>query len=604
MKKLAYGLIGLAIVVGIALWFFYPDSPEPMPIPTIDRTTIRSTEGGDYVGFVDSHGARAWLGIAYAQPPVGELRWKAPLPPFHHDGLKDANIFGNACVQFASPIGPTNDTPDANNVVGDEDCLYLNIWSAPNTQSAPVMVWIHGGGNTIGHAGSYNGASLAARHKVVVVTVNYRLGLMGWFHHPKVAVGSPEDQSGNFGNLDIVRALEWVRDNIEVFGGDPTNVTLFGESAGARNTLGMIATPLAKGLFHRAIVQSGGYWTTDKDSAMAMAADGGHQNSSSEIINRVLDSDSADIETDVTKGLSIAQLRSKLESKRATDFYAAIGGDALSGMSDIPLIAADGYVVPNAPLEEIFGVAGAFNDVPVILGTNRDEPSLFMVMDPQHTETTLGIFRSLRDESEYLRRVYYGAQSWKVGGVDSIAQLMTGAGHTEVYAYRFDWDEEPDVMFFELSKALGAAHGLEIAFVFGDFGGGLGLDYIYPNNSNQFQLSDSMMSYWVEFAYTGDPGRGRSKQEVAWLGWGVQGQSMLVLDTATDGGIRMSDEIVTVDGLLDELRDDPAISPSVRCEIYQQMRRPGSHPRFSDETPEEFGCSQRGADVAVERAQL
>ena len=602
MKKFAYSLIALAVVIAVLLWIFFPDSFEPEPVPIADQTTVRSTEGGDYVGFIDTYGARAWLGIAFAQPPVGELRWKAPLPPITHEGAKDATKIGSACIQFASAIAPVNATPDINNVVGNEDCLYLNVWSAPNTHGAPVMVWLHGGGNTIGHGGSYNGARLATAHNVVVVTINYRLGLLGWFFHPKVSVGSLEDQSGNYGTLDVVRALEWVRDNIGEFGGDPSNVTLFGESAGARDTLAMMASPIADGLFHKAIVQSGGYWSTNTHEAKSLAKDGGSLNSSTEIINRVLARTSGASNVDVSQHMSVEDLRLALDSKHATEFYVAIDGGGFSGMVDLPQMVIDGHVVPETSAERTFGILSGFSAVPVILGTNRDEPSLFMFFDPRYTNTTLGVFRSLKDETEYLRRVYYGAQGWKVSGVDSLAQLMTAAGHSDVYAYRFDWDEEPDLLFFDLSKALGAAHGLEIPFVFGGFGQDMGADYFYPHDENQRQLTESMMSYWAEFAYNGDPGRGRSNTEVEWLAWGEQGKSSILLDTPTDGGIRMMDEIVTFEKLMEELLNDQAISSAVRCEIYRDLRSRERAADVSDEEAAKFGCVQLPEmEVAMEQ---
>ena len=588
MKKFVYSVLVMAVVVAALLWIFLPDSSETTFVAVAEPTTLRGTEGGEYVGFIDNYGARAWLGMAFAQPPTGELRWKAPQPPMPHQGTKEATRIGSACTQFASIIGPADDAPDENNVVGDEDCLYLNVWSAPNNHNAPVMFWIHGGGNTIGHGGSYNGAKLAATHNLVVVSINYRLGVLGWFQHPKVTFGSPAESSGNFGILDVVRALEWTRDNIAEFGGDPNNVTVFGESAGARNALALMASAGAKGLFHKAIVQSGGYWSSELSEAVPLEANGGHKNSSSEIINRVL-SVSNQTASDVTEELTKATLRTRLESKSSSAIFAAVQDDGLSGMSDIPQLITDGYVVPNGSAEEIFGESGRYNEVPVILGTNRDEVALFLSFDPQNVESTLGVFRSLRNETEYLRRVYYGSQSWKVTGVDSLAQQMVAAGNSKVFAYRFDWDEEPDVFFFDMSTALGAAHGLELAFVFGDSGRGMNLEFIYPNDENQHRLSDSMMSYWAEFAHSGDPGRGRSGNETEWLAWSQQGKTTLLLDTQTDGGIRMMDEVVTFASLKQELLEDVLISDlALRCEIYLSTYQYDA--RSSVEEQESMGC--------------
>jgi para-nitrobenzyl esterase len=262
MRKAAIALIVVAVLVVVAVNLWLGRGSDEAPAPERDDTTLRSTTSGDVVGFSDAHGARAWLGIPYAEPPVGARRWRSPGAAAPAAGVSETLAIGNLCPQLASLLSGSGQDAAPGSVVGDEDCLYLNVWSPPNARKLPVMFWIHGGGNSIGHGGSYNGANLAATRDVVVVTINYRLGFLGWFTHPALATGNPEDDSGNYGTLDIVRALEWTRDNIAAFGGDPANVTVFGESAGAFDTLAMMASPLTTGLFHRAIVQSGGFQTT------------------------------------------------------------------------------------------------------------------------------------------------------------------------------------------------------------------------------------------------------------------------------------------------------------------------------------------------------
>lgn len=280
MRKAAIVLIVIGILVVIAANLFLTNPPTPLPPPVADPTTLRHTTSGDYVGFRDKYGARTWQGIPYAQPPIERNRWKSPKAPIAELKVKEALGLGKTdlgktdlakidlaktglgkmspgkmCPQFSSLL--SGGTPGS--IIGDEDCLYLSIWSPPNAVDLPVMLWIHGGGNTIGHGGSYNGHALATKRGIVVVSINYRLGVFGWFNHPVLHTGDPLDDSGNYGTLDIIRALAWVKNNIVEFGGDPDNVTVFGESAGAFNTLAMMASPVAKGLFHKAIVQSGGF---------------------------------------------------------------------------------------------------------------------------------------------------------------------------------------------------------------------------------------------------------------------------------------------------------------------------------------------------------
>jgi para-nitrobenzyl esterase len=207
--------------------------------PVVDPSTRRSTRSGEVVGFRGRYGSDVWLGIPYAKPPVGASRWRAPQPPEPWTGTRSALAFGPPCTQYASAFGGVADARPGT-PAGSEDCLYLNVYT-PHAQPPigdarlPVMVWIHGGGNTIGEGGFYNGGNLAQIHNLVVLTLNYRLGPFGWFRHAALRAdgASDTDRSGNFGTLDLVRALEWVRDNIATFGGDPGIVRPGQTAAGA-----------------------------------------------------------------------------------------------------------------------------------------------------------------------------------------------------------------------------------------------------------------------------------------------------------------------------------------------------------------------------------
>ena len=249
----------------VASWIACASEPPPQA-PSADPATLRHLPAGDVVGSHGRHGGHAWLGLPYAEPPQGELRWRAPQPLLPWTATREALTFGASCPQLASRVGG-DDSAEPGALVGDEDCLTLNVYApafAPDqvpTGAArlPVMVWIHGGGNTIGAANGYDGSRLATTHPLIVVMVNYRLGALGWFRHAALRAGrDPVEASGNFGTLDQLRALAWVRDNAAAFGGDPGNVTIFGESAGGQNVLALLVSPLAGGLFQRAIVQSGG----------------------------------------------------------------------------------------------------------------------------------------------------------------------------------------------------------------------------------------------------------------------------------------------------------------------------------------------------------
>lgn len=591
MKKAAVILIVLAVVVVAGGFLYVANLPEPEPPPVRDDTTLRNTEGGEVVGFIDDFGARAWMGVPFAEPPSGDLRWRAPRPPSRSGEVIEALAPGPMCPQFETILSG-GELGGESAVIGNEDCLYLNIWSPPNARDLPVMLWIHGGGNTIGHAGSFIGARLATAQNLVVVTTNYRLGVFGWFNHRALQTGDPADDSGNYGTLDLVRALEWTRDNIAAFGGDPGRVTVFGESAGAYNTLALMASPLAAGLFHRAIVQSGGFEVADPVRGRNYSDEGGHEFSGPEIVNRLLVADGLASDGKSARrqqeSLDDAATREYLYGKSPGAIFTALDGGAF-GMIDLPDNFGDGTVLPNLPTGEIFSDAASHNRVPVILGTNRDEPTLFMTRDPRYVDNTFGIFYSLKDEQTYRSLAHYGAQAWKVRGVDDLARAMTASGNPDVYAYRFDWDEEPSIMGYDLSVALGAAHAIEIGFVFGEFNG-LGLGYVYPDDENQWRLSDSVMSYWAEFAYAGNPGAGRDGAETPWLAWGQQGKTRIVLDTPTDGGIRMDDEVVTYETLKAELVADGDFGDkSVHCATYVRTFRDTG--LFDGAEYEALGCS-------------
>ncbi len=568
----------LAVTAGVAAAAFATYlvlRPAGAPPAVPDDSTLRATDAGQVVGYVDQSGASVWKGIPFAEPPVGELRWRAPHAPAPWHGVRQALAAGPVCPQLANPLaGPGN--ARGKGVVGNEDCLYLNVWAPEHGDRLPVMFWIHGGGNSIGTGATYDGSTLATRYGVVVITINYRLGPLGWFAHPDLKDGDPLDDSGNYGTLDIVRALQWTHDNVTAFGGDPGNVTVFGESAGGVDTLAMMASPLARGLFHRAIVESGGFSTTPMAEAGNYASDGGRTNSAREIVDHLLiadgtvpdDAAARSYQSDMTR----QQLHDYLYGKTPEDIFATFHARALA-MLNVPDNFGDGHVLPAMSTEAIFSKAGNYNAVPVILGTNRDEVALFLALDPHYQKRFLWLFPRIKNESQYLRLVHYGSQAWKARGVDSLADYLTASGNRNVYAYRFDWDEEGSRFGYDLSKAFGAAHGTEIAFVFGSFDRAGLLSALYTRSPHKEALSSSMMSYWTEFAATGDPGRGRDGKEVPWLAWGTHGANSqiarsLILDTIDDGGIRMSDEEVTLAGVKAELAAEPGISTEERCRIY------------------------------------
>ena len=591
-------LLLLMLIGGLLYWTTgdQPAGPDVAATEPAPSSTVRNTTQGAVRGFVGKDSALTWLGIPFAKPPLGELRWRPPLPAEPWDGVRDVMRHGNFCPQFTNAT-----TPGLADLEGDEDCLYLNIY-APATASAPatagdgtgglpVMLWIHGGGNSFGHAGTYDGSRLATSQNVVVVTTNYRLAHLGWFSHPTLLTGDPAHDSGNFGILDLIAALAWTRDNIAAFGGDPGNVTIFGESAGGYDVLALVASPLAGGLFHRAISQSGGLWPYPIERVRAYAADGGDRFSAPEIVNHLLVQEGLADDLEAARvlqdGMPRQELAEYLRSKTPQELWGFFH-NARIGTIPTPELFGDGHVLPAGDVVEVFSDMARHNSVPTLLGTNRDEATVWMYADPRLIETAEDGKRiGIKDEPMYRRLVHYASNDWKETGVDRFAIALTASGNPNVYAYRFDWDEAGVVDGFDLSAALGASHAVEMPFVFGDFTTGWVMEPIYDNSPDKEWLAQAMMSYWSQFALTGDPGRGRDGTLPEWRAWDTDGETTLLLDTPS-AGIRMMTGALTVAGMKAELAADAQVASRVeRCGLYTRLYFGG--PEFHAEEFAGFG---------------
>jgi para-nitrobenzyl esterase len=562
-------------LLALALVFTACGEPPP-PAPASDPVTRRTISSGEVVGFAGAHGSHVWRGIPYAAPPVGARRWRAPQEPTPWQGTREALAFGPRCPQYTSQLEATR---GLGTVYGSEDCLTLNVWAPSDAASErlPVMLWIHGGGNVQGGSDFYDGEALAVRQRVVVVTINYRLGPLGWLRHAALRDGdgiTPEDASGNYGTLDMIRALRWVQTNIAAFGGNPESVTIFGESAGGRNVVALLQSPLARGLFHGAIVQSGGTRSSGLDEAEQQVADRAlrHGPGSHELVARLLGERAA--------GKSNAEIVAFLRAQTPEAVLLAYPetdseGDH-TGFYELPQQFRDGVVLPRVEVPAAFA-AGDYNRVPVIFGTNRDEAKLFMFASSKYVRRFLRVPR-LRDEDHYDREASYRSRFWKAFGVDEPAAAMRRAQGPSVYAYRFDWDEEPSVLGADLGKMIGAAHVIEVPFVFGHWNLGPNSKLLFgdENAPARLALSDQMQSYWGQFAWTGSPGRGRDGQQPAWTAWDPSGPTAgkyLVLDTPAGGGIRMAHETESTAAIATELASDAAFDDAERCALLAEWTR-------------------------------
>jgi para-nitrobenzyl esterase len=449
------------------------------PVVATDNGPIRGTTIGQM---------QVFRGIPYAAAPTGDLRWRPPQAAPGWQGVLDASAFGPHCPQVATPFG----TPSTS-----EDCLFLNVFTPAKTNPGqphllPVMFWIHGGGLVVGESDGYDPTPLVAKG-VIVVSINYRLGELGFMAHPALSAESPTGASGNYGLMDQQAAMRWVQRNIRAFGGDADNVTIFGESAGGLSVHSELASPLAAGLFHKAIVESGAYSLSQPSLASAQAA--------------------------------------------GTAFAAAAGCSSqtaacLRGLSVSAILAAqtastlvpnlDGFVLPRTVLAALS--TGQFNRVPVIEGSNHDEWRLFVAQTEAVTgmpltaagyipaiAATLGVPLGFAAfvAAEYPLAAY-PSPSVALGAVGTDVVFACNARisaralsqFVPTYQYEFNDPTVPMLYFANVSFPTGAYHASELGYLF-DIS-----QTPVPNpglTPAQQGLSDAMVGYWTQFARTGDP---------------------------------------------------------------------------------------------------
>jgi para-nitrobenzyl esterase len=425
---------------------------------------------------VQSAGVRSFLGVPYAAPPVGDLRWRPPVRAARWSGVRPATAFAPHCAQSASPFGAATT---------NEDCLYLNVFSPAGLRwGAPVMVWIHGGGLTVGESDDYNPVRLIGQG-VVVVTINYRLGALGFLAHPALTAESAHHASGNYGLLDQQAALRWVARNIAAFGGNPHNVTIFGESAGGLSVHEQLVSPLAAGLFDRAIVESGAYQPVQPPLAKAETAGQTFAGQAG----------CADQSAACLRSLPVSTILAK----------------QAAGAPNV-----DGFVLPLSIVDSLG--SGAFNRVPVVEGSNHDEWRLFVAQAEAASGTpltaaayvptiaaTLGL--SLAAATALATKYplsAYPSPSVALGavGTDAIfacnARRLAGllSAHVPTYQYEFNDPNAPQPFFPSVSFPTGAYHAAEIQYLFDT---GTTLD------AAQRRLSRSMVDAWTDVARFGTP---------------------------------------------------------------------------------------------------
>ncbi len=543
--------------------------------------TRRTMTGGVLIGSREPDGTHAWRGIPFAAAPTGDLRWRAPQPVASWANVHEALEHGPMAPQYAGLLAPVP-TKLYGRIVGSEDCLYLNVfapaWSPGavprGSESRPVMVWIHGGGNAVGTSATYDVLrNYAAHDGLIVVTINYRLGVLGWFRHPALQEAdhvTPEERSGNFGTLDLIAALTWVRDNIAAFGGDAGCVTIFGESAGGQHVLTLMASPLAAGLFHRAIGQSPTVETFSEQDATERSASRleSHRTSALEVAARLCAATGRkeSVHAAASATDTAAWLRSLSPEQLLGVFKPGSVGIYLG-----PRPVRDGVVLPKEPLTEVFR-SGTWNRVPVILGSNRDECRTFLADKPEHSRMLFGKLPLLHDRVDYVTQSHFLSQAWRSLHVEAPADALLAGGYRDVWTYRFDWDEAPALPFVRPDILLGAAHGLEMAFAFRDTAGEFDIFKVNTpfNRSGRNELARIMGDAWTSFARGGVPALPHG---LSWTRRSLgSGADTLLLDSRAGGGARMAAIRQDITALKEELRESTDIgSGTARCRIYARV---------------------------------
>lgn len=467
-----------SIAVFVAAWAFIDVASGASPVVNMPAGSVRGVREGD---------ANVFRAIPYALPPTGERRWRPPAPMPKWNDVREARRAGAACVQPAMAEGPYNRGPK---VVMNEDCLTLDVTAPVDARNAPVMVWIHGGTLIWGTAQSkmYDGREFAKRG-VILVSINYRLGVLGYLAHPELSKESADDVSGNYGLLDQVAALQWVRENIASFGGDPRNVTIFGESAGALSVEYLLASPNARGLFDKAIAQSGYLFT------MPELRNARYEEQSAESIGAAL----------VTKlGVpSIAKLRA-MAARKLVDAVAAAGY--------APYGTIDGKILPRQ-LVDTFD-RGEQAPVPLIAGLTSGEIRSLRFLLPPAPASAEAYANDVKMRYGDLAKDYlmlYPAQNLEQTQLAATRDVVFGwaaermvrkqaALGQRAFLYYFDHDY-PSAAAANLT----AFHASEVPFVFGTFDEVPAFWPAIPQTAGERQLSGAMLDYWTSFARSGQP---------------------------------------------------------------------------------------------------
>ena len=513
---------------------------------------VQQIKNGEIKGsLINEDQTLVWNGVPYAAAPVGELRWRAPQDHEDWEGTFDATQDGNIGIQVSG-----------GEVIGEEDCLNLDIYR-PNTDETnlPILVYIHGGNNQTGNSKEFPLEKLAVSANCMVISLNYRLGCLGFNSLPALKTGDPLEDSGNYTMLDFVKALDWIAENAESLGADPDNITVSGFSAGGRDVMAMLISPIFEGKFQKAISFSGGMTVADVQDS---------QNVTAKAIAPLVVEDG--VKTSEEEAIAWLLSEDETQKEEVREYLYGVDAGRLAGimtnagirMSVFPHLFADGTVLP----EEGFETA-EYNEVPLIMLTGSTEFSIFALGDPYFADA--GDLVEGEKSAEYQFAVGYGSELYGLFNAEESAVKMIDKYDAPIYTCDIDFGTDEEIVGKQQANLIGASHGVFIPFLAGVAAGSAAGDGSAYEYAGPQELTEAFQSYIENFLWTGDPnGEGLVTWE-AWTG-AEEGPSQLILNADKEHAqITMSYERTSYDEILDRMEADESISEEAKSQIISEV---------------------------------
>lgn len=512
---------------------------------------IQNTEYGKVKGYVDNEDKTLiWKGIPYAKAPVGELRWKEPKDPDSWTEILDASKSSERAIQLLG-----------NEIKGSDDCLSLDIYR-PNTneKDLPVLVFIHGGNNQSGSSADIDGKKLAVNANAIVVSIQYRLGALGFINLPALKDGNEYENSGNFALLDINKALDWINENIYSFGGDSNNITVSGFSAGGRNVMAMLISPIFEGKFQKAISFSGGMTIADYDDSQKVFA---KAIAPLVVEDKVKSTEEEAYEWLLTDDSKVKEYLYSVSSDRLVSLM----NNAGIRMSVFPHLFNDGTVIPKEGFD-----TKNYNDVPLIMLTSSNEFSLFSCGDKYFS--SIGKEELLTDESKYSEYRFatdYGSKLYELFNAQESAEKMVGKYESPIYICDFDYGDNADVVGEDMHKLFGSFHGVFLPFLADEI---IGASAAFPdafNNDGARDLTEKFTKYISNFLWNSDP---NSEGLVIWEKWSYKDNTsnQLLLNADKEKAIiQMSNQTTDINEIFEQMDKDDSISKETKDKIIKEV---------------------------------